>query len=140
MTLAVRSRGFEMLDAVAQAVATRTGVPPDRVREIARFCDILVAARPEAPVTLTLCRGMSCSLHGAERVHGMIAELVAEEGLSVTFREVFCLGQCDYGPSLMVDGSIYLVRDRRVVEDRRHWRQGDSGPVPIGDASAPVLD
>jgi NADH:ubiquinone oxidoreductase subunit E len=67
--------------------------------------------RPGGRTVVRICRNLSCTLAGAEAV---LAALRRELGLAdgedttadgaVTLVAVECLGRCDHGPCLQIDG------------------------------------
>jgi NADH-quinone oxidoreductase subunit E len=90
--------------------ASRLGLAPVRVREVVTFYGLL-RRRPAGRTVVQVCRNLSCTLAGAEAV---IAALRRELGLgddaettpdgAVTLVTVECLGHCDHGPCLQIDG------------------------------------
>jgi NADH:ubiquinone oxidoreductase subunit E len=90
--------------------ASRLGLAPVRVREVVTFYGLL-RRRPAGRTVVQVCRNLSCTLAGAEEV---IAALRRELGLgegaetttdgAVTLVTVECLGHCDHGPCLQIDG------------------------------------
>ncbi|MAG55230.1 MAG: hypothetical protein CMJ83_02960 [Planctomycetes bacterium] len=138
---ACRARGLILDGDLLDAIAERVGVVHDVIRDITRFADALLAsADSAAPTQVALCRGVTCTMHGAERLHPLLKSVMQRAGAAHEYKDVFCLSQCEYGPSIMVGKDIWVTRARKVVEDRREWRQGDSRPVPVSDTSAPDLD
>lgn len=140
LVLACRLQDRALDDEMLRALSVRCQSAVSELLSIASFCDALIAsARGEGPA-VTLCRGLTCNLHGAPRLHEEILRLMAEKGLEPPTEKVHCLSQCDHGPSVMVDKSIWVTRGRKVVEDQRGWREPDTGPVPISDTSRPKRD
>jgi NADH:ubiquinone oxidoreductase subunit E len=91
--------------------AAKLGLSPVRVREVLTFYTMF-RRRPAGRTVIQVCRNLSCTLAGAERI---IAALRRELGLgpgdgdttadgAVTLVEVECLGNCDHAPCLQVDG------------------------------------
>ncbi len=136
VVMAWRARGFPAESEHLEELSGRLGLEPQRVSEIATYCDRLVGSE----AGLTLCRGLTCTLHGAEAFHARLKSLLTKLQLERPLDEVFCLSQCEHGPSVMQGDRIWVTRAQRVVEARRAWRHGDSGPVPISDNSLPNLD
>lgn len=136
LVAACRAQGHAIEGPFLDALAERLALPARRVVEIAAFCDEVMADQG----AITLCRGVTCSMYGAERLHGHLKEALRALGGEREYREVFCLSQCEYGPSVMHGNRIWVTRARRVVEDGRVWRDEDSGPVSLNDTSSPVAD
>jgi NADH-quinone oxidoreductase subunit E len=96
--------------------ADKLDLNPVRVREVLSFYTMF-RRRPAGRTVVQVCRNLSCTLAGAEEV---IAALRRELGLgegaettadgAVTLVTVECLGHCDHGPCLQIDG-----RDRGPV-------------------------
>jgi NADH-quinone oxidoreductase subunit E len=107
--------------------AARLGLEPVRVREVLTFYSLL-RRKPAGRTVVRVCRNLSCTLAGAEKV---IAALRRELGLeagadttadgAVTLVAVECLGHCDHAPCLQVDGD-------------------DRGPVTAEEAAAIVKE
>jgi len=137
---ALRSSGRSLEGALLTEVASRLELEPECVQRTAAFCDDLLAStNPDEPLQVTLCRGMTCTLHGADGLHPLFKRAMREAGVSHDYLDVFCLSQCEHGPSIMVGKHVWVTRAQDVVADDREWRQGDSGPVPV-DGSDPVVD
>jgi len=91
--------------------ADRLGLAPVRVREVVTFYGQL-RRRPAGRTVIEVCRNLSCTLAGAEAViEALRRELELTDGQettadgAVTLVTVECLGHCDHGPCLQVDGS-----------------------------------
>lgn len=136
LVAACRSQGHAVEGTFLAALAERLALPAQRVIEIAAFCDGIMADQE----AITLCRGVTCSLHRAETLHGHLKDSLRTLGPEREYHEVFCLSQCEFGPSVMHGNRIWVTRARRVVEDGRAWRDEDSGPVSLTDTSRPVAD
>lgn len=133
---ACRAQGHVVEGPLLGALAARLDLSTEHVLEIGSFCDALIADEGE----VTLCRGVTCSMHGAKGLHGHLKDVIEGPGSPRQYREVFCLSQCEHGPSIMQGDRIWVTRARRVVADGRVWRDEDSGPVSLTDTSRPVAD
>jgi len=139
LALACRLRGHALEGDILAAMASRLQLKPLIAEQIANYADLLIqSAQKGRPVTL--CRGVTCSMRGADSLHGQVISLLSEFGLEPPTARVHCLSQCSDGPSIMVDRTIWVTRARAIVQDKRDWRGADSGPVPITDTTRPALD
>jgi NADH:ubiquinone oxidoreductase subunit F (NADH-binding)/NADH:ubiquinone oxidoreductase subunit E len=68
--------------------------------------------RTEAPpkVEVTVCRDLSCWLHGADERIAQIHERYGD-GVEIEVREVSCIGRCDIAPAATVDDRPVRVDD-----------------------------
>jgi len=138
---ALAAADIDMNDESLGVAAEFLSLPLESLRNVARFHDSLVEGPAEtAGATLTLCLGTSCSLHGAVGFHKELKAHYGIDGGGWTLREVFCLGQCESGPSMMLGREIYCARAQAVVADERRWRSTDEGQVHVDDDSVPVRD
>lgn len=67
---------------------------------------------------ITICIGSSCHIKGSRQVAQKLQELVMENNLSekVELGGTFCLGQCQLGVCVSVDGKICSVTPENVEE------------------------
>ncbi len=65
---------------------------------------------------ITVCIGSSCHLKGSREVAEKLQKLISEDGLGdkVEFSGAFCLGHCQPGVSVSVDGACYSVTPETV--------------------------
>jgi len=97
---------------------------PPRLAEIAAFGErMLGSADAQARPTVTRCCGVSCSLHGARRLHAALDRMTAAGGDRGECVETHCLGHCEEGPSIRIENRVFLARAQRVVVDERTWRE-----------------
>ena len=82
------------------------------------------AAPPK--VEVTVCRDLSCWLHGADEQIAAIHERYGD-GVEIEVREVSCLGRCDTSPSATVEERP--VRAADVPEAVRRVLDGDEPPA-----------
>ncbi len=89
-------------------IAELLGVSPAVVQGVARFYD-QITETPTGQHVLSLCRGISCYLCGADEVTAAVMELLeVRPGETTadgrfTLRLVECIGDCDRAPAAMVD-------------------------------------
>jgi NADH-quinone oxidoreductase subunit E len=91
-------------------VAAKLSVKSLRVREILSFYTMFRRA-PGGRTTIQVCRNLSCSLAGAERILQLLTEKLGigpgqttPDG-RITLVTAECLGNCDHAPCLQVDGA-----------------------------------
>jgi NADH-quinone oxidoreductase subunit E len=95
-----------------QALVDYLGMPRIQVDEVLSFYGML-RRKAIGRCHIEVCRNVSCSMHGAER---LIAKLSALLGIRpgetttdgrYTFNTVECLGSCGTAPVMMVDGKYH---------------------------------
>jgi len=122
----------------------RGEISPDDVREFSELLRISIAAveellgfarallKQESNGERTLaCGGLTCSLHGAERLRACLASVLDRPDRPWNPRQVHCLGQCDAGPSIRVGRSTFVARALEVRTDVRAWREDDGGVFTV---------
>ena len=69
-------------------------------------------------MTVSICIGSSCHIKGSHAVVSSMQELVAKHNLEdkVDLRGSFCMGQCQVGVNVMVDGVHHSVTPDTVEE------------------------
>ncbi len=67
---------------------------------------------------ITVCIGSSCHIKGSHRVVEELQSLIAENGLSnkVSLSGEFCMGKCQLGVCVTVDGEFFSVSPDKVKE------------------------
>lgn len=73
----------------------------------------------QARVEINICMGSSCFSRGNKRLLQLIKEYLDERKLSgvVTFKGSHCMGLCDKGPILKIQGTCFQhVDNNEVVE------------------------
>ncbi len=62
-------------------------------------------------MTLTICIGSSCHLKGSKKVAQTFERLIDEHNLrdKINFYATFCMGNCQNGISVSVDGKLCSV-------------------------------
>lgn len=67
---------------------------------------------------VTVCIGSSCHIKGSRQVVEQLQYLIAEENLGdkVELGGTFCMGQCQKGICVTVDGELYSVTPETVNE------------------------
>ncbi|HIV63531.1 MAG TPA: (2Fe-2S) ferredoxin domain-containing protein [Firmicutes bacterium] len=60
---------------------------------------------------VTICIGSSCHLKGSRQIVEKFQELVAKHGLKdkVELEGTFCMGRCQTGVNVTVDGEVFSV-------------------------------
>ena len=67
---------------------------------------------------VTVCIGSSCHIKGSRQVVDRLQSLIAENALEskVELAGTFCLGKCQEGVCVTVDGTFHSVSPDTVVE------------------------
>ena len=67
---------------------------------------------------ITVCIGSSCHLKGSRQVVEQLQNLIAANSLGdrVELAGTFCMGQCQQGVCVTVDGEFHSVTPENVVE------------------------
>jgi NADH:ubiquinone oxidoreductase subunit E len=67
---------------------------------------------------ITVCIGSSCHIKGSRQVVESLQRLITENNLAdkVTLGGTFCLGKCQQGVCVTVDGDFYSVTPDTVEE------------------------
>lgn len=62
-------------------------------------------------MNITVCIGSSCHLKGSRAVVERLERLILEQGLKdeIELRGAFCMGQCQTGVSVLLDGTYYSL-------------------------------
>ena len=69
-------------------------------------------------VKITVCIGSSCHIKGSRQVVSELQRLIAERGLSdkIELGGTFCMGKCQMGVCVTVNGEFYSVTPETVEE------------------------
>ena len=67
---------------------------------------------------ITVCIGSSCHIKGSRQVVEQLQNLIAENNIEdkVELGGTFCLGNCQQGVSVTVDGALHSVSPETVGE------------------------
>ncbi len=67
---------------------------------------------------ITVCIGSSCHIKGSRRVVSELQHLIAENNLKdeIELGGTFCMGKCQSGVCVTVDGEFYSVTPETVRE------------------------
>lgn len=67
-------------------------------------------------VKITICIGSSCHIKGSRQVVEQLQNLISEKGLAdkIELGGTFCLGQCQQGVCVTVDGELCSVTPETV--------------------------
>ena len=67
---------------------------------------------------ITVCIGSSCHIKGSRKVVEQLQQLISENQLGdkVTLSGTFCMGKCQQGVCVTVDGEFYSVTAESVQE------------------------
>jgi NADH-quinone oxidoreductase subunit E len=105
------SRGWVSDQGIAD-VADALGMSREEVDGVATFFD-LIFRKPVGKHVLMVCDSVSCWIMGAEplldhlrRVLGVDLGGTTEDGL-FTLLPAGCLGACDAGPAMLIDGALF---------------------------------
>jgi len=145
-----RDTGSAWVPRVAMdAVASRLGMPPIRVYEVATFY-LMFNTTPIGKYHLQLCTTTPCWLRGSDAVVSACRKVTgikgwhetSEDGL-FTMTEVECVGACVNAPVLQIDNDLYEDLDGPITENLLlSLKRGETPPPPgsmIGrQTSAPI--
>jgi NADH-quinone oxidoreductase subunit E len=115
------SRGWVSDEGIAD-VARALDMSVDEVEGIATFYE-LVFRKPVGRHVILLCDSVSCYVTGEERI---LAHLTTRLGIGFggttrdglfTLLPVGCLGACDQGPAMMIDGELFENLTPQKVEE-----------------------
>lgn len=69
-------------------------------------------------VNVTVCVGSTCHVKGTNQVVERFKALIAEKNLAekVSLKGMFCVGNCQKGVSVTVDGVVYSVHPETADE------------------------
>lgn len=121
LNIVQRQRGWVSDEAVAE-IADLLGMSPAEVDSVATFYS-LIFRRPVGRHILLLCDSVTCWSLGCETLRRHIqARLGIDFGQTsadgaVTLLPVACLGACDRGPALMLDGILYGHLDTERIDE-----------------------
>lgn len=105
------SRGWVPDEAIAE-VAAILGMGREEVEGVATFYE-LIFRKPVGKHVILVCDSVSCWITGEERI---LAHLQHRLGVALggttpdgafTLLPAGCLGACDAGPAMMIDGTLY---------------------------------
>lgn len=67
-------------------------------------------------VNVTVCVGSTCHVKGTNQVVERLKAIIAERDISekVSLKGMFCVGNCQKGVSVTVDGVVYSVQPDTV--------------------------
>ena len=67
---------------------------------------------------VTVCIGSSCHIKGSRPVVEQLQELIAKENLAdrIELGGTFCMGKCQQGVCVTVDGALFSVSPESVKE------------------------
>jgi NADH-quinone oxidoreductase subunit E len=104
------SRGWVSPEAIRD-VAEALGMTVEEVDGIATFYDLIYRS-PVGRHVIMVCDSVSCWVTGEERISAHLQKALGVQAGETTADGMFtllpvgCLGACDRGPALMVDGEI----------------------------------
>jgi NADH-quinone oxidoreductase subunit E len=108
-------------DEAALDVADALDIPPTRVREVITFYTMF-SDKPVGRHTVRICRNLSCSLRGAERIMAKAKEILGidfgettPDG-RITLEAEECLASCGTGPALWCDDNFVENLDEKKLE------------------------
>jgi len=126
------SRGW-VSDEVVADVAAALDMSVDDVDGIATFYD-LIFRRPVGRHVIMICDSVSCWVTGEEKILGHLTTRLGVElgGTTAdgefTLLPVGCLGACDAGPALMVDGELFdhltIEKTDQIIARYRNGKHG----------------
>ncbi|HEY9595868.1 MAG TPA: NADH-quinone oxidoreductase subunit NuoE [Spirochaetia bacterium] len=123
------SRGWVPDEALAD-VAEILGMSVSEVEGVATFYE-LIFRRPVGRHVVFVCDSVSCSIVGEKEITrhlgatlGVAYGETTKDGV-FTLLPIGCLGACDKGPAMMIDGTLYdSLTPQRVDEILAQYRKG----------------
>jgi NADH-quinone oxidoreductase E subunit len=103
-------------------IAEILGIKPIRVREVVTFYTMLTS-KPLGKYHIQICRNVSCSLLGADKLIDYLKKkLRVEPGETTpdnkfTLSLVECLGACETAPSMVVNFDFYGNLDQKKIDE-----------------------
>jgi NADH-quinone oxidoreductase subunit E len=127
-----KGRGWVSDEGIAD-VAAALGMSVDEVDGIATFYD-LIFRRPVGKHVIMVCDSVSCWIMGEEKI---LEHLQGRLGIGLggttkdgafTLLPVGCLGACDAGPALMIDGKLFEnITPEKADTILSHYGMGADG-------------
>jgi NADH-quinone oxidoreductase subunit E len=127
-----KDRGWVSDEGIAD-VAAALGMSVDEVEGIATFYD-LIFRRPVGKHVIMVCDSVSCWIMGEEKI---LEHLQRRLGIELggttkdgafTLLPVGCLGACDAGPALMIDGKLFEnITPEKADTILSHYGMGADG-------------
>jgi NADH:ubiquinone oxidoreductase subunit E len=79
---------------------------------------IFTTIKEETIMKITVCIGSSCHLKGSRQVVEQLQNMIAKENLGdrVELAGTFCMGECQKGVCVTVDGEFHSVSPETVEE------------------------
>jgi len=119
-------------------LAGRLSVPQYRLQELVSFYPHF-RTTPPAPITVSVCRDMSCHLAGADGLADRLEDALADRP-DVEVEEASCLGCCERAPGVRINGVpvrasnvdalVDVIRDggpKRELRPHRAWKTDPHG-------------
>lgn len=134
------SRGWVSDEAVAD-VAELLGISREEVEGIATFYD-LIFRRPVGRHVIMVCDSVSCWITGEERISAHLRQRLGVElggttpDGAFTLLPIGCLGACDAGPAMMVDGKLFDALTTEKVDAILSEHGFQDGRAASGRAAA----
>jgi NADH:ubiquinone oxidoreductase subunit F (NADH-binding)/NADH:ubiquinone oxidoreductase subunit E len=111
-----------------EALAERINTPLHRLHQVASFYPSFNLA-PPPKVDVKVCRDISCHIRGAPEYLEHLKSVSTQFGDAVQVGGVSCLGQCDRGPAVSINHSVYRgLTARQVAKGIRQAARGDTLP------------
>jgi len=135
-------QGFVSLDAM-NAAAEMLGMTPAEVEAVVSFYTLLYR-RPVGKYMLQVCRGLACSINGAEDIMAYFREKLGVGHLQTTpdglfsYEEVECLAACDRATCMEVNLEfVYDLTPQKIDEMLAAMRAGTYPVAPIAQTQEP---
>src|SRR5579863_2109876 len=135
-------QGFVSLDAM-NAAAEMLEMTPAEVEAVVSFYTLLYR-RPVGKYMLQVCRGLACSINGAEDIMAYFREKLGVGHLQTTpdglcsYEEVECLAACDRATCMEVNLEfVYDLTPQKIDEMLAAMRAGSYAVAPMAQAEVP---
>ena len=86
------------------------------IRKDKRGCNAACSTKEDNRMKITVCIGSSCHIKGSRQVVTQLQKLIAENDLGekVDLGGTFCMGNCQKGVCVTVDGAFHSVTPETV--------------------------
>lgn len=142
MHLFQRHQGFVTVEAM-RAAAEMVGITPAEAEGTVSFYTLFYR-RPVGRYVLQVCRGLACSINGAQEIMAYFREKLGVGHLQTTpdgvfsYEEVECLAACDRASCMQVNLEfVYDLTPQKIDEMLQAMRAGAYAVAPMAQTQPP---